>query len=103
MSNPWTPGPWRYFPSGDFGGGFVINGSDEHGAYVLPILGRTHNWPRHAEANATLIASAPALVEALEALVEDVARYPAWERPCAALDAARAALSLAKGTQGETP
>lgn len=35
--------------------------------------------------------------EALEALVADVAQYEAWQRPCAALDSATAALSKARG------
>lgn len=41
-------------------------------------------------------ASSPAaeqMAKALECLVTDVADYPAWQRPCAALDNARAALS----------
>lgn len=98
----WTPGPWRYEPSdirrNDDGSPceFVITGSNEHGASVLPVLGRTHNWPANFEANARLIASAPELFEALELLLKDVADYPAWQRPCHAVDVATAALAKAR-------
>lgn len=37
-----------------------------------------------------------AAAEALETLTLDVQDYPAWERPCYALDKARAALELLK-------
>lgn len=63
-----TPGPWRYSVS-DYDGEFVITGSNEGGGSVLPILGRTHNWPRNAEANARLIAAAPDLLAALKRYV----------------------------------
>ena len=36
------------------------------------------------------------LVRALEGLIADVADYEAWQRPCHALDVARAALAKAK-------
>lgn len=48
-------------------------------------------------ANARLIAAAPELLKALESLVLDVQAYPAWERPCHAVDVARAAIQKARG------
>lgn len=48
---------------------------------------------------AKLIAERDAVRAALELLVKDVAGYPAYERPCHALDVARAALS--QPTQGD--
>jgi len=57
-----TPGPWRAERSEHWPNEFVITGSNEHGGSVLPILGRTHNWPNNAEANARLIAAAPDLL-----------------------------------------
>jgi hypothetical protein len=42
---------------------------------------------------------ASVLVEALKLLVADVADYPAWQRPCHALDVARQALATALGEQ----
>lgn len=46
-----------------------------------------------ARENATLKAENARLREALESLVRDVADYEAWQRPCLALDRARAALA----------
>ena len=66
-----TPGPWRYSESiflGKFEGEYCITGSNEHGGSILPILGRTHNFPKNAEDNARLIAAAPDLLEALESV-----------------------------------
>ena len=45
--------------------------------------------------DASLIACAPELYEALRVMVEDFADYPASERPCRAFDLANAALAKA--------
>ncbi len=50
--------------------------------------------------DANLIVAAPELYEALSLLLADAADYPAWQRPCLAVDRARAALAKARG---ETP
>jgi len=42
------------------------------------------------------------LLEALEMLAADVRDYPAWQRPCAALDKADAILAKAKGNGAGT-
>lgn len=68
-----TAGPWRYSMS-DHLGEFVITGSNEGGGSILPILGRTHNFPRNAEANARLIAAAPDHALLLAAIVSGRAR-----------------------------
>jgi len=112
MSNPWTPGPWWVETEP------YIHIRSDAGC----VLAADYATP----ANSTLIASAPALVEALEKItiyrVEDDDRL--WLKVngvviCAILDdghsddelaalarfdaESRAALSLAKGTtQGET-
>ena len=52
--------------------------------------------PAHADEIVRAVNSHDALVEALELLVADVAGYEAWERPCHALDVARAALAAAR-------
>jgi hypothetical protein len=49
-----------------------------------------------ARANLALIAAAPELLHALKLLAADVGQYEAWERPCAALDLAHAALAKAE-------
>lgn len=50
------------------------------------------------DADGRLIAAAPDLLAALKLLVADVADYEAWERPCHALDKARAVIAKAEGT-----
>ncbi len=67
--------------------------------WLIALLDGVQNSNHSAEVVATAAYAAPALVKALELLVADVAGYEAWERPCRALDVARAALALA----GETP
>lgn len=49
--------------------------------------------------------AAPELYEALQMLALDVQDYAAWQRPCAALDNARAALAKARGdvSRGASP
>lgn len=103
----WTPRPWRYEPSDIYRNAeglpceFVITGSNEHGASVLPILGRTHNWPDNFEANARLIAAAPDLFEALEqttALLRDyiTASGPTDDKDRGVLSDAATALAKAR-------
>lgn len=92
---PWTRGPWRW----------DLDDSDpDYPMYRLApgvlILDRDGGGPWGDKidlANAALIAASPDLYEALEALVRDVADYEAWQRPCHALDVARAALARARG------
>ena len=47
--------------------------------------------------DANLIAAAPDMEAALTMLLRDVQDYPAWQRPCAAVDRAKAALAKARG------
>ena len=75
MTDRWTKGPWRVDESG-FGqvGGFTI--SDEKNGFGLC---QRAAWPNRAEesaANARLIAEAPALVEALDGLLDALAMGP---------------------------
>jgi hypothetical protein len=94
-----TPGPWHYGPSSALEGGFIIQGSYENGGGPrLPILGRTHNFPNNAEANARLIAAAPDLLEALKQCTAVLAGDTMHKGGLvAALEAARAALLKAQG------
>lgn len=56
MSDKHIPEPWHAFDS-EYGG-FAIQGSDKNGSIILPILGRTCNFPNHSEANARRIVAA---------------------------------------------
>ena len=105
-----TPGPWTIkedkgftFQDGEVDyGGYQINAPDvEQLAYVWRSnfrLGTDQVFgAMEAEGNAKLIAAAPELLEALRLLLADVADYPAWQRPCLAVDKANAAVAKATG------
>ena len=102
MSGKWTPGPWHCHRNSVF----WEFGSDERGQLgdVCASAFSVEGWaPVNAEevmeANARLIAAAPELAEALEAMVErfghDIFTMPAEDREL--LTRARAALAKAKG------
>lgn len=118
MSNAWTPGPWEYVPSTEHHGPYVAApfGGDVADCYVMsnPTLlserngGKSRPIPHQAEAadaNARLIAAAPELYEALEALLdaymENAPSNPGpgfWDLDRdSAVIAARAALAKARG------
>ena len=100
MTKSWTPGPWNVFPvkDGEFPGieaeeqGFsvVVWGDEEDGA---GIKGENHE---NMMANAYLIAAAPELYEALEAILKwtdapsgENRFKPDYEKAIAALSKAR--------------
>ena len=104
-SNKFTPGPWNNMPKTEY---VPICKQDEAGL-ALGFINST-NLERTAEgkANAYLIAAAPDLLEALDALVkinEDhnnsiqgvIGTPPGWNDSY--LDAARKALAKARGQQ----
>lgn len=113
MGNPWTPGPWKttarmnnmidiIHPRGDVPGAIT---------HALCRVQARQSWIAEAEANARLIAEAPAMAEALEdcanellSMFEDVRSErgldtipPHWMKN---VDKARAILARIKG---ETP
>lgn len=106
-----TPGPWRLAPW--YGQGMQTNPNRWSGIYE-PIPGQKLGsrsmvlgvgikgaevddfWLSMGEADARLIKAAPDLLAALKLLVADVADYEAWQRPCHALDVARAAIEKAE-------
>ncbi len=97
-SEKWTSGPWvsqGWVPTWAY-----IPVRDAHHNVIASMYpDAAHNYTRdEVEANAHLIAAAPDLYAALQLLLDDVADYPAWERPCRAVDVARAALSRARQT-----
>ncbi len=109
-----TPGPWiirgvsQEDGSISFGSekfriiiGYVTNAASI-GDFVQESLKRgTFGSPDAAHtqwANARLCTAAPDLLEALQLLAADVKDYPAWQRPCHALDKALAAIAKATAT-----
>ncbi len=88
-NNNHTPGPWKIEQGG--GRGAWIEGTD--GEYAALAAGNTDE---RANANASLIAAAPELLEALEAFVEEYA----WISDKLSI-AARAAIAKARAGKGE--
>lgn len=104
MSNPWTPGPWEAKYDGFYCCWVAAPAGKPEGGGNWAEVAKCDFDEEVDEANARLIASAPALVEALEACLGLLTGnmdgdLPADRDP---VEMARAALSLAKGTQGET-
>lgn len=101
--NTHTPGPWHAQP-GKLKGGFWI--SDDSGYDVADVNDRAWMGELHegeAEANARLVAAAPALRDALSGLFQHCAMiHKQWgdgsnaSEAEAAIQAARAALALVK-------
>lgn len=131
MTKPWTPGPWEIVPTYRATGDYIAaapNGEGEPRLIECPGSGGAMSystticelkWHGTSEwkANATLIAEAPALVEALEACTADLEAYikadypPAqraqfpvmqrrYERDIAIVTNARAVLKRVYGEQG---
>ena len=104
-SNKFTPGPWTNMPRMEC---VPICGQHEVGLSIGFITSSNPDRMAEGKANATLIAAAPDLLEALDALVkinEDhhnsiqgvIGTPPGWNDSY--LDAARKALSKARGQQ----
>lgn len=99
QSSQHTPGPWRLDGPSH---ALVI---DEHyhcidagsGYYEEDIPQGFEIRGYMSVHDARLIAAAPEMYEALRLLVADVQDYPAWNRPCHAVDVARAAIAKAEG------
>lgn len=95
MNTPWTVthNSWEvstvYDAKGDVVAEIPIDGNvDEDTQDALEAI---------KDARAHLIAAAPDLLEALRVLLADCEDYEPWQRPCRAVDLARAALAKARG------
>jgi hypothetical protein len=102
-----TPGPW-HMGEGNGEGSIFMTGEGrmrfENGTTLYPICTMVRGWKRaEDDANARLIAAAPALLEALEWLT----RSPSMTGPAGTtayiisderMQAAKAAVAAAKGT-----
>jgi hypothetical protein len=83
MTNPWTPGPWRYRPNEHDDWGRVVSPDNWTIAYArwspkisdddLNVYRNTGVDP--AKGNATLISAAPEMAEVLEYLTAYLERY----------------------------
>lgn len=114
--NKHTPGPWEYAPSTDAHGPYVSGPyGDVADCYTMTnpnhaaVVNGGDSQPHHfcgeeADANARLIASAPELLEALEAMINnyvalansgDCGNWDPEEEP--QIIAARAAIAKARG------
>lgn len=106
-----TPGPWRVKQTGfTYFRDLTILGEDWHGeetpvaaALVRNALhpyGRADKARAEIEANARLIASAPELLEALDACLPDLEHYVATHGPGPEKRLALARAAIAKATEG---
>ena len=101
----YTPGPWEVGGKvGLYCDDVQITSNKEPVAIAVPrrsydILSRARRSPAELSANARLIASAPELIEALEAVLQDLEHYVATHGPGPdkRLAIARAAIARAKG------
>ena len=96
-----TAGPWEYGPAENYNGFWIAPrgrlptlASVERCGQQLNVM--AHNFPGSTEANARLIAAAPDLLDALNALVDWQAEVK-HAVPRTFLDAARAAIAKAEG------
>jgi hypothetical protein len=89
----WTPGPWSDMAGTTSGRVVVAHGQPKVRFSVASCGGQNR------DANARLIAAAPALAEALDEMVAQFGDLPEWydNRLHAAVRQARIALSLAHG------
>lgn len=90
-----TPGPW-VAGEPDWCGDYTIE--SDKAPWAIAAVISNFRTPAVVEANARLIAAVPDLLEALRLLLADVQDYEPWQRPCRAVDIARAALAAASGT-----
>ena len=95
-----TPGPWS---AGVRSGNFIdITHSNNQPGAITRALCRVQarqSWVAEAEANARLIAAAPELLAALEAMLEQLSKGPYAFKDSGALYSTRSAVEKATGEQ----
>lgn len=99
MDTKHTPGPWEVIKSGRAPTDkMFIRRTWTGGQYVAEIKPSVNDDPEEMSANARLIAAAPALLAALEAICEVPSRYDVCPNIAMEMyDQARAAINKAKG------
>lgn len=91
-TNKHTPGPWAI--ERDHIGPRSQNDDQSYGMLIQVAYLERYDWPENAEANARLIAAAPELLEALEAIINDGGKFVMTQETHRA---ARAAIDKARG------
>ena len=97
-----TPGPWKYGPAGynmrtNYCQGFTIASRGEHITLIAGCFNDVRGGEDVARANAELIAAAPDLLAALQAIVTDEGGTRSVSRDHLIAVAARAAIAKATG------
>jgi hypothetical protein len=93
----WTSGPWLYEVERDLSGDVAIWTRQPHTGTLAMVFAEGDNGDYPAKANARLIAAAPALYEALEAVTQST------EWSCMEADIQSAALAALAQARGEQP
>lgn len=101
----YTPGPWRWIGDGLFGGCYSQNGIEHTRYQIHPFYDCDRTKGTHGvrhEADKSLVAAAPDLLDILETIVEDVGYGGGGAKLCEHyLGRAKAAISKAKGESNE--
>lgn len=93
--NTHTKGPWKRWSSGEV---MVVRAPDGSRLAHVTYLTRTgRRDPEEVEANGSLTAAAPQLLEALEVLMDALPEDKEWGHFIDIKDAARAAIAKARG------
>lgn len=99
VEGKWTKGPWRIVPYGD-GDSLVIHDARDHWRICfMATPGESPGAMQEIEANATLIAAAPDLLEALKELTDNIER--AWPSLSHLGPLVKARSAIARATGGE--
>jgi hypothetical protein len=96
---PHTPGPWRVHAMTDATDCTMVDVVAENGALICMVAGRTD--VTNADANARLIAAAPALYEAIIELLRSRVRIGFED--AVAMERIRRALALVDDPEAVTP
>ena len=96
MTAKHTPGPWRVLRPGP-GIDYNWHVTDEMDTFVAHVFGFSHAVDEQSRINASLIAAAPDLLEALQSLVDMDVAYLRGPKVAEAVKNALAAIDKATG------
>lgn len=97
VTKKWTPGPWdpETYPHGGFD--IAALGAGRLGGTLIIVSRNPHSDVEAMHANAHLIAAAPEMYEALDALLIGMEASGGWAGDDGLFDAGMAALRKARG------